>query len=214
MFRWQLKTAFLRAKRGRTLQDSKTLLVGRESASCNHRFRGHRFERTVGRSFRATEDRDVEVEVCSSQRTKLVLRNLTSQISQCARSTCWPEALNLFATIPTRRLEADVICYSAAISASEKGALWQNAFILLERMREVKLQPDVFSYNSAISSCCDWRYALALLQTMCAELAQPDVVSYNAIMCALGLRRDNAILHRNRPVLPLRQDQGSERFPV
>ncbi|CAK0804245.1 unnamed protein product, partial [Prorocentrum cordatum] len=43
------------------------------------------------------------------------------------------------------KLEANVISYSAGISACELGRQWHRALALLSEMREAKLEPDVMS---------------------------------------------------------------------
>ena len=52
-----------------------------------------------------------------------------------------------------RGLEPDVITYSAAISACEKGSQWERALELLDEMRQRGLEPDVITYSAAISAC-------------------------------------------------------------
>ena len=49
-------------------------------------------------------------------------------------------------------LEVNVISYSAAISACEKGGLWQQAMFLLFQMGHNDLEADVISYSAAVSS--------------------------------------------------------------
>ncbi len=47
----------------------------------------------------------------------------------------------------------DVITYSSAISACEKGGQWQRALDLLARCESAGIKPNVITYNSAISAC-------------------------------------------------------------
>ena len=47
----------------------------------------------------------------------------------------------------------DVITYSAAISACEKGVQWQRALGLLEMMLRAELVPDTFSYGAVFTAC-------------------------------------------------------------
>ena len=49
--------------------------------------------------------------------------------------------------------EPDVISYSAAISACEKGLQCEEALSLLPKMRNSWQEPNVISYNVAISAC-------------------------------------------------------------
>ena len=66
-----------------------------------------------------------------------------------------------------RGLVPDVITYSAAISACEKGQQPQHALQLLQEMQYKGIVPNVISYSEAISAC-EWgqqpQQALHLLQ--------------------------------------------------
>eukprot|EP00665_Eupelagonemidae_sp_cell47_P009021 gene9021-biopygen1652 len=64
-------------------------------------------------------------------------------------------ALELLAEMRGRGMEPDVITYSAAISACEKGKEPGKAIELLEEMREHGLEPDLISYSAAISAHYD-----------------------------------------------------------
>ena len=50
-------------------------------------------------------------------------------------------------------VEADTICYSAAMSACEKRQEWQLALVLLSRMAKEKVVTDTICYSAAISAC-------------------------------------------------------------
>ena len=50
-------------------------------------------------------------------------------------------------------LEPNVVSYSAAISACEKGKQWEQALNLLQEMARSQLEPDVIIYNSATTAC-------------------------------------------------------------
>ena len=51
-----------------------------------------------------------------------------------------------------RRLESDVVSYSASISASEKGSQRAQALALLREMFDRRLEAAVVSYNASISA--------------------------------------------------------------
>ena len=51
-----------------------------------------------------------------------------------------------------RGVAPDVISYSAAISACEKGGQWERALALLEQMAVRGVAPNVISYNAAIEA--------------------------------------------------------------
>merc|ERR1712054_276066 len=52
-----------------------------------------------------------------------------------------------------RRLEPDVISFSAAISACEKDGQWEKALQMLDEIQQRRLEPNVISFNAAISAC-------------------------------------------------------------
>ena len=51
------------------------------------------------------------------------------------------------------RFETDVMSYSAAMSACEKGYRWEQALSLFPEVRCYWLELDVISYNAAMSAC-------------------------------------------------------------
>ena len=59
----------------------------------------------------------------------------------------WPEGMS------QRALKPDVINYTAAMSACEKGGQWQRVLEFLEGMPQRALTPNVISYNAATSAC-------------------------------------------------------------
>ena len=68
-----------------------------------------------------------------------------------------------------RELEVDVISFSVAMSACEKGTIWRCAVGLLNRMRGRKLNLDVIRSSAALSACEQgmvWKGALGLLDEM------------------------------------------------
>ena len=50
------------------------------------------------------------------------------------------------------RLQPNVISYSAAVSACEKGQQREKALGLLQEMRHAQLQPNVISCSAAVSA--------------------------------------------------------------
>ena len=69
-------------------------------------------------------------------------------------------------------VNADTICYSAAISACEKSHEWQLALDLLSRIvSEVKA--DTICYSAALGACekrHEWQLALDLLSRIVSEV--------------------------------------------
>lgn len=49
-------------------------------------------------------------------------------------------------------LQPNVICYSAAITACEKGGEWRKALHLLLKMINSGVEPDTIAYNASISA--------------------------------------------------------------
>ena len=82
---------------------------------------------------------------------------------------------------------ADVITYSASISACEKGQQWQCALGLLESMRSVSVPANVITYSASISACekgQQWQCALRLLESMQSASVPADVITYSASISA------------------------------
>jgi len=95
-------------------------------------------------------------------------------------------------------IQPNVISYSAAISACEKGGQWQEALKLFREMSEKGIQPNVISYSAAISACekgGQWQEALKLFREMSEEGIQPNVISYNAAIsaCEKGRQWEKAL---------------------
>ena len=64
-------------------------------------------------------------------------------------------------------LKPDVVSYSAAISAFEKGADWLLPIELLKEIRQWNMKPDLVSYSAAISACekgSEWLLPFELLK--------------------------------------------------
>ena len=51
-----------------------------------------------------------------------------------------------------RRLDSNVVSYSASISASEKESQWAQALASLREMFDRRLESDVVSYSASISA--------------------------------------------------------------
>eukprot|EP00747_Dinoflagellata_sp_TGD_P122231 gnl/TRDRNA2_/TRDRNA2_173576_c1_seq18.p2 gnl/TRDRNA2_/TRDRNA2_173576_c1~~gnl/TRDRNA2_/TRDRNA2_173576_c1_seq18.p2 ORF type:complete len:121 (-),score=35.12 gnl/TRDRNA2_/TRDRNA2_173576_c1_seq18:568-930(-) len=84
-------------------------------------------------------------------------------------------------------LKPNVVTYSAAISACEKGQQPEKALELLHQMQERKLVPDVVAYSAAISSCergTKPEKALELVREMQHRQLVPEVITYSAAIGA------------------------------
>jgi pentatricopeptide repeat protein len=82
----------------------------------------------------------------------------------------------------------NVITFSAAISACEKGGQWKRALSLLDEMRDNGVAPDVIIFNAAILACAKASrpgVALQLFDQLDASQLQANEVSFNALLDAL-----------------------------
>ncbi|CAE7244211.1 unnamed protein product [Symbiodinium sp. CCMP2592] len=99
----------------------------------------------------------------------------------------WQRAMVLLHTLPSNRLEADIISFNAALGCCEAAAQWRWTSELLSQMLEEVLAPDEMSFRSVISSCEKgglWQLALFMLATMPFASVQPTSFSYNAAVSA------------------------------
>merc|ERR1712151_1120289 len=81
----------------------------------------------------------------------------------------------------------DVISFSAAISACEKGGQWERALSLLEEMRDMSVTRNVISFSAAISACekgGQWERALSVFECLSAN-DKFNMISFNAILDAV-----------------------------
>ena len=100
----------------------------------------------------------------------------TSAISACTASE-WLRCLMLLSEVT---LNADLITYSACISASEKGRQWQQSLGILEKVQLNRLETNIIPFNAVISSA-SWLMAVALL-----TIEGCDIISYNAAITSAG----------------------------
>ena len=99
----------------------------------------------------------------------------TNAISACAASQ-W---LRCFLLLSEVTLNADLITYSACISASQKARQWQRSFEILEKVQLNRLETNIIPFNAVISSA--WLMAVALLTNEGC-----DIISYNAAITSAG----------------------------
>lgn len=89
--------------------------------------------------------------------------------------------------------QANLVTYSAAMSACQGSAQWQQAMILFSRLLSKGLLPNVISYSAAVSACekgGQWQRALALFAEMPRFELYPDAVACGAALraCEVGLQ--------------------------
>ena len=87
----------------------------------------------------------------------------------------------------TQGLQANVITFSATISAYEKGRQWEAALDTLFKLVVARRHIDAITFNATISACEKGNMvtkAVALLATMKRMHYVPDVISYNSVISA------------------------------
>ncbi|CAE7847713.1 EMB2654 [Symbiodinium necroappetens] len=85
--------------------------------------------------------------------------------AQLAACTEWQKVLALYGTSLRAQLTPDLVTYSTAIGACEKGGQWLQALDLLVQMKGIR-QVDAMAYTATIGACvggAQWQHALALL---------------------------------------------------
>ena len=99
----------------------------------------------------------------------------------------------------------NVISYSAAISACEKGQHWQRALELLEDRRAAGITSNVISYSAAISACEKrQQWQAALKNKACTANFSPGDL-WALLSCATQENKDACASVEGRvsfPVLP------------
>ncbi|CAK9015268.1 unnamed protein product [Durusdinium trenchii] len=92
-------------------------------------------------------------------------------------------ALSLLADC--RHLDANIISFSATISALEKCSQWAQVLELLRWLPVQRLQPNLITYNAAISACrTHWPLALHLFHEVGLVNLQRDSITYYTALSA------------------------------
>jgi len=97
--------------------------------------------------------------------------------------------LQLFAEMQRRGLEADVITFSAVISACEKGKQPEQALQLFEEMRRRVLEPDVITFSAVISAREKGKQpeqALQFFEEMRRRCLEPGVITYTDLVVSFS----------------------------
>ncbi|CAJ1370904.1 unnamed protein product, partial [Effrenium voratum] len=105
------------------------------------------------------------------------LVSCNAAISACRK--VWQQALNLLAEMPLKKLQADVVSFSAAISSCR----WELALHLLLGMPEAQVQPNVVSFNAALANT-PGQHTAELLALMARRQVRPSGLSFGAAMGA------------------------------
>ena len=123
------------------------------------------------------------------------------------------------------KVEAETICFSAAVGACEKRQEWQLALGLLSRMAEAKVEAETICYSAAIGACekrQEWQLALGLLSRMAEAKIVADTICGGAASsaceenhsgnshrtCSAGWRKQNWM---RRPFAIVRQSVHARR---
>ncbi|CAK0871857.1 unnamed protein product [Prorocentrum cordatum] len=108
------------------------------------------------------------------------VRSRCHQLQRCDQRVWEMRAVAAFSVAAQQHVAGDggaqLVSYSAGISACEKGGQWQRALVLLGEMWEVELERSAIGYNAGISACGkgeQWQHALALLCTMRQVRVEP-----------------------------------------
>ncbi|CAE8722772.1 unnamed protein product [Polarella glacialis] len=106
--------------------------------------------------------------------------------SACAKGLQWEQAFQqLFSLVACWRLEADVITYSAAISAQP----WERSVRVMQKLCQDGLRFDIVACNAGMSACGSsrrWELSLGLLGEARRQDLRPDLVSCGAAISAAG----------------------------
>eukprot|EP00913_Durusdinium_trenchii_P033796 g31636.t2 len=109
---------------------------------------------------------------------------LTSSLGRVAR---WEDCLEMLRELDSQSLESNLIVYSAAISACDKGSQWQVAIDLLERLEDQ--ETSLVCCSAAMSACArgsQWELALDLLATTRSAGLQFDLIMFSTGISAQG----------------------------
>ena len=102
------------------------------------------------------------------------------------------KTLGLVVAIQRRAMSPDVITFSSAISACEKGRLRQEAQGLMVAIQRQALSPDIITFNAAISAC-----EKGSLPEMQRQALSPNVITYSAAMSACENKARQILLITN-----------------
>eukprot|EP00435_Cladocopium_sp_Y103_P042238 s503_g11.t1 len=107
-----------------------------------------------------------------------------------------PQALRIFDSMECHAVRPNLVCFSAATSACEKGHDWPKALKILQRMAHERCPPDVVHFNSVISVLEKsklWSLALWVLFMMTDQKVTPDTITHNAGISACGSRWQHSL---------------------
>ncbi|CAJ1349026.1 unnamed protein product, partial [Effrenium voratum] len=110
---------------------------------------------------------------------------LSSAMTSMEKGGKWREAIGMFNSIDSTRLQLNVVSCSAAIAACEAGGCWVGAFALLQRMRQAAMRANTVSFHAALKSArARWPRGVEILSVMQREGVQWTVLACEDLMKA------------------------------
>ncbi|CAL1135300.1 unnamed protein product [Cladocopium goreaui] len=111
--------------------------------------------------------------------------SFNSAITGCERVTAWRPAVVLLEWMVIGRVPADVIGFSALISAlaGQSQSFWTQGLQILSQLQSCT---DVIAVSSAIT-CCEkgqWQHGVSLLNMAAVDRVAPNIISYNSSISA------------------------------
>lgn len=111
-------------------------------------------------------------------------REYADAITALGRANLGEMAVSRLEEMSSVGLQPDVVCYTAAMSASGS---WIKSLSLLEEMEKRGIRANLVTYNSAMRACerdGQWKKACSLLEEMVSRGVSPDATSYNTCIWA------------------------------
>jgi pentatricopeptide repeat protein len=110
-------------------------------------------------------------------------------IMEHAHAKQWQQALEVLTEMRQLSIEPNVACFTALISACDKGKQPEKALELFDTMLKEGVEPTVVTYNALISACSNGLMPETALEK-CAEMKErgltPNVVTYTSLIRACG----------------------------
>eukprot|EP00434_Breviolum_minutum_P010869 symbB.v1.2.009582.t2/scaffold611.1/size181545/5 len=108
-------------------------------------------------------------------------------MTSCEKADRWQQALELFKTMRTIRIETDVVSYAAAISSCGKMGKWKEALQFCDEMFSTKVQHNLISYSAVINAVekgNEWKKALMMFDLMPFLRLVPSAITYGSALSA------------------------------
>jgi len=112
------------------------------------------------------------------------VKSQTARLQKFGKASQWQRAVECLMTLQG---QADLIAYSAAITACAKGAAWEQALLLVANLHAIRTKLDVITFGAGMSACEKagvWQQSGFLLQDVLNQEVQANAVVYNAAISA------------------------------